>query len=119
MKVKYLIDALLIDDIAGGLTWKPVGVWAVEVGAQSLAFEWAYLPGNPERESEADRVATAMVEAGIQVIPEDFLEYHQSAYNSYTGQFYGPFEEEFANLPVGCKEIIARIAKGELGLTDG
>ncbi len=106
MRVKYLIDALLVDDIAGGLTWKPVGVWAVEIGATTLAFEWKYLPINPERDAEADRIATALVENGVTVLPADFLEYHQIAYNSYTGQFYGPFEGEFANLPACCDKIL-------------
>lgn len=114
MRVKYLIDALLVDDIAGGLTWKPVGVWAVEIGATSLAFEWKYLPGNPEREAEADRIATALVENGMAVIPADFLEYHKEAYNSYTGQFYGPFEGEFVNLPACCEEELNKIVKGTI-----
>ena len=115
MKVKYLIDALLVDDASGDLTWKPVGVWAVEVGAITLAFEWKYLLGNTEREAEADRIANALVESGVDRLPDDFLEYHKDAYNSYTGQFYGPFDGEYANLPECCNDILAKIETGEIG----
>ncbi len=114
MKVRYMIDALLVDDASGSLTWKPVGVWAVEVDASTIAFEWKYLPGNPEREAEADRIATALVESGVDRLPDDFLEYHKDAYNSYTGQFYGPFDGEYANLPACCDEVIAKISSGEI-----
>ena len=119
MKIKYLIDALLVDDISNSLTWKPIGVWAVEVGSTSIAFDWKYLPGNPEREAETDRIATALVESEVRQLPDDFLEYHQSAYNSYTGQFYGPFEVEYANLPDCCQAILGKILKGELGSLNG
>lgn len=119
MRVKYIIDAVLVDETGGDIGWKPIGVWAICPDDLSASFDWKYLPGNEAREEFADQVATRLVERDVRVLPEDFLEYHQSSYSSYIGQFIGPFEAEFANMPACCQAILGKILKGELGSLNG
>jgi hypothetical protein len=88
--------------------YEPIGVW-VQGPGPGLDLVIEYLPGNPEAQEDADWIINRLVENGVKLLPEDFLEYHQASFSPYCG-IRGPVieTEEFASLEVCATNVLKR-----------
>ena len=113
MKLRYMIDSILVDRRASVPEYVPVGVW-VQGPGPGLEVEMYYLDRGPDglvdRRDEADWVVNRLVEAGVTSLPVDFLEYHRLSRSPYDGVFSEITEtNDYPSLDACGKVILARL----------
>ena len=90
MKLRYVIDSILVDPKAAVPEYRPVGVW-VQGPGPGLDIEMFY-PNNSrgdiqDRREQAHWIINRLVESDALTIPDDFLEYHRQSRSPYDGVF--------------------------------
>jgi hypothetical protein len=113
MKLRYMIDSILVDRRASVPEYLPVGVW-VQGPGPGLDVEMYYLDRGPDglvdRKDEAAWVVNRLVEAGATSLPADFLEYHRLSRSPYDGVFSEIAEiDEYPSLDACGKAVLARL----------
>ncbi|MGI6459930.1 MAG: hypothetical protein ACOX5J_07510 [Candidatus Hydrogenedentales bacterium] len=113
MKLRYMIDSILVDRKASIPEYVPVGVW-VQGPGPGLDLEMYYLNRGPnglvDRKDEAAWVVNRLVEAGATSLPADFLEYHRLSRTPYDGVFSEITEtEEYPSLDACGKAVLVRL----------
>jgi hypothetical protein len=97
MKLRYVIDSILVDPKAAIPEYRPAGVW-VQGPGPGLDIEMFYPDSTrgdiQDRREQADWVINRLVESGVLTLPDDFLEYHRQSRSPYDGAFSGPVETE-------------------------
>ncbi len=95
MKLRYMIDSILVDPKAAVPEYRPVGVW-VQGPGPGLDIEMFYPDSSDSkifnRKEAADWVVNRLVENGVKTLPDDFLEYHRQQRPPYDGTFSKIFE---------------------------
>jgi hypothetical protein len=113
MKLRFMIDSILVDRRASIPEYVPVGVW-VQGPGPGLDLEMYYLDRGPnglaDRKDEAAWVVNRLVEAEATSLPADFLEYHRLSRTPYDGVFSEIAEiDEYPSLDACGKAVLARL----------
>ena len=113
MKLRYMIDSILVDRRASIPEYVPVGVW-VQGPGPGLDVEMYYLDRGPnglaDRKNEAAWVVNRLVEAGATSLLADFLEYHRLSRSPYNGVFSEITETgEYPSLDACGKAVLTRL----------
>lgn len=113
MKLRYMIDSIVVDRQAAIPEYVPVGVW-VQGPGPGLDIEMYYLDRGPhglaERRDEAAWVVNRLVEAGATSLPVDFLKYHRLSRSPYDGVFSEITEsDEYPSLDACGTAVLVRL----------
>ena len=113
MKLRYMIDSIVVDRQAAIPEYVPVGVW-VQGPGPGLDIEMYYLDRGPhglaERRDEAAWVVNRLVEAGATSLPVDFLKYHRLSRSPYDGVFSQITEsDEYPSLDACGPAVLVRL----------
>jgi len=113
MKLRYMIDSILVDRRASVPEYVPVGVW-VQGPGPGLDVEMYYLDRGPhglaDCKDEAAWVVNRLVEAVATSLPADFLEYHRLSRSPYDGVFSEITEtDEYPSIDACGKAFLARL----------
>jgi len=97
MKLKYMIDSILIDPKASVPKYQPVGVW-VQGPGPGLDIEMFYPDSKRNdilnRREQAEWIINRLVENDIVTLPDDFLDYHRQSRSPYDGTFSAVIETD-------------------------
>ncbi|MBC8394972.1 MAG: hypothetical protein H8E17_20685 [Deltaproteobacteria bacterium] len=102
MKLRYMIDSILIDPKAAAPEYRPVGVW-VQGPGPGLDIEMFYPNSSrgdiQDRREQAEWVINRLVENDVLTLPDDFLEYHRQSRSPYDGVFSEQIDtEEYSSI---------------------
>lgn len=74
MKVEYFIEYALREDPQDHHSfYEPIGVWAHGTGTR-LQLSALFLPGNEARQEKADLTINTLIEQGVRVLPDGWLQ---------------------------------------------
>ncbi len=109
MKLRYMIDRRAVIENGEVVGYEPIGVWVQ--GPGSMDIEVYYLPGVVEWDQDGFWVINRLVELGVKVLPEGFLEYHRDTQSPYHGS-RGPIVEtdEFAAMDACGRWVLSQVS---------
>lgn len=109
-KLRYMVDRVAVLEKGAVQGYRPIGVW---VQTEAGGLDVYYLPGIVPQEQEGWRVINSLVDRGISVLPDGFLEHHMRSQSPYHGA-RGPIMETDAYRGADqCgTDIIAKLMEG-------
>lgn len=111
VRLRYMIESKL-RAVELPFIYDPVGVW-VEGPGEGLDLIIRFLPSYDEEQAAADAVLERMRAAGMQGIPDGFLEFHQEQMSPYQGDRGAIITTELFSSANECAQAILQQLKAE------